>query len=299
MSDTTENTAAFPSDDVVVNDQASNEVELSDDSANESDDLEIQLDEDGNPILELPVDDGKEEVEFEGKKFKVDKEIKDALLRQADYTKKTQEVAEQRRQIEEMRNRTLETAEFQQQILVEVAQVVSIDNQLAQFNNLDWNRLYSEDPTQAVMLDRQMRDLMGHKQNLVNAITQKEQAQNLKKQQETAKSFQENMAVVQREIKGWSPELKQQLFKYGLETGYSEAEMNNVKSAAQVKSLHKAYLYDQLVKKQQASAKSKPQAQVAPVTRISAQKAGSTKDPDKMTVEEWTKWRSSQVTRKK
>lgn len=299
MSDTTENTAAFPSDDVAVNDQTSNEVELSDDSANESDDLEIQLDEDGNPILELPVDDGKEEVEFEGKKFKVDKEIKDALLRQADYTKKTQEVAEQRRQIEEMRNRTLETAEFQQQILVEVAQVVSIDNQLAQFNNLDWNRLYSEDPTQAVLLDRQMRDLMGHKQNLVNAITQKEQAQNLKKQQETAKSFQENMAVVQREIKGWSPELKQQLFKYGLETGYSEAEMNNVQSAAQVKSLHKAYLYDQLVKKQQASAKSKPQSQVAPVTRISAQKAGSTKDPDKMTVEEWTKWRSSQVTRKK
>lgn len=297
MSDTTENTAAFPSDESVDNSVVLDDADLAE--SNDGEESELLLDEDGNPILELPIDDEKEEVEFEGKKFKVDKEIKDALLRQADYTKKTQEVAEQRRQIEEMRNRTLETAEFQQQILVEVAQVVSIDNQLAQFNNLDWNRLYSEDPTQAVLLDRQMRDLMGHKQNLVNAITHKEQAQNLKKQQETEKAFQENMAVVQREIKGWSPELKQQLFKYGLETGYSEAEMNNVKSAAQVKSLHKAYLYDQLVKKQQASAKSKPQPQAAPVTRISAQKAGANKDPDKMTVEEWTKWRSSQVTRKK
>lgn len=299
MSDTTENTAAFPSDEPDNNDVVVMEDADLPEGGDDTEEPELQFDEEGNPILELPIDDGKEEVEFEGKKFKVDKEIKDALLRQADYTKKTQEVAEQRRQIEEMRNRTLETAEFQQQILVEVAQVVSIDNQLAQFNNLDWNRLYSEDPVQAVQLDRQMRDLMGHKQNLVNAITHKEQAQNLKKQQETERAFQENMAVVQREIKGWSPELKQQLFKYGLETGYSEAEMNNVKSAAQVKSLHKAYLYDQLVKKQQASAKSKPQVQVAPVTRISAQKAGSTKDPDKMTVEEWTKWRSSQVTRKK
>ena len=40
------------------------------------------------------------EVEFEGKTYKVSPEIKDALLRQADYTKKTMEVAEQRKAYE-------------------------------------------------------------------------------------------------------------------------------------------------------------------------------------------------------
>ena len=51
-----------------------------------------------------------EEVEHEGKKYQIPKPLKGALLMQADYTRKTQEVAEQRRAVEEQQR---QYAEFQ------------------------------------------------------------------------------------------------------------------------------------------------------------------------------------------
>lgn len=299
MSDTTENTPSFSTDEP-TNADISMEEGSGEDQENEGGEAgEQQFDEDGNPILELPEDDGTEEVDYEGKKFKVAKEIKDALLRHADYTKKTQEVAEERRQVEAMRAQARENAVLQQEVLVEVAKVVSIDQRLAQFSNVDWNRFIDEDPIGAAKADREFRELQAHKAHIINEITQKEHAQNLKREQETAKSVQENMAVLERDIKGWSPQLQQELKAYALETGLTQEEIANIKSAAQVKALHRAYLYDQLVKKQQASQKSKPAPQSAPVTRIAAKQAGSNKDPDKMSSAEWLKWRNSQVTRKK
>ena len=45
-------------------------------------------------------DDGPVDVEYDGKSYKLPRELKDALLRQADYTRKTMDVAEQRKAIE-------------------------------------------------------------------------------------------------------------------------------------------------------------------------------------------------------
>lgn len=296
MSDTTENTPSFstdePTNENISMEEGSGENQEGDEAG------EQQFDEDGNPILEIPEEDDTEEIDYEGKKLKVPKEIKDAILRHADYTRKTQEVAEERRQVEAMRAQAKENAALQQEVLVEVAKVVSIDQRLAQYSNIDWNRFYDEDPVGASKADRESRELQAHKAHILNEITQKEQAQNLKREQATAKAYQENMAVLERDIKGWSPKLQQELKAYALETGLTQEEVASIQSAAQVKALHRAYLYDQLVKKQ-AAQKSKPASQAAPVTRISAQKAGTNKDPDKMTSAEWLKWRNSQVTRKK
>jgi len=297
MSDTTENTPSFstdePTNENISMEEGSGENQEGDKAG------EQQFDEYGNPILEIPEEDDTEEIDYEGKKLKVPKEIKDAILRHADYTRKTQEVAEERRQVEAMRAQAKENAALQQEVLVEVAKVVSIDQRLAQYSNIDWNRFYDEDPVGAAKADRESRELQAHKAHILNEITQKEQAQNLKREQATAKAYQENMAVLERDIKGWSPKLQQELKAYALETGLTQEEVASIQSAAQVKALHRAYLYDQLVKKQQASQKSKPASQAAPVTRISAKQAGTNKNPDDMPMADWLKWRNSQVTRKK
>jgi hypothetical protein len=57
------------------------------------------LEPDAPPEVETS-DDDSEEVDYEGEKYKLPKKLKDALLRQQDYTQKTQQVAEQRRAIE-------------------------------------------------------------------------------------------------------------------------------------------------------------------------------------------------------
>ena len=64
---------------------------------------EPELDENGNPITPdnaAAADEETEEVEHDGKKAKIPAWLKPAMMMQADYTKKTQEVAEQRRTVE-------------------------------------------------------------------------------------------------------------------------------------------------------------------------------------------------------
>ena len=96
-----------------------------------------QFDDDGNPIEDQAApEDDREEVDFEGRKYTVARALKDALLRQADYTRKTQELADGRKAFE------AERATFQQASQAEIAaraQVVAIDQSLSQYRNVDWD----------------------------------------------------------------------------------------------------------------------------------------------------------------
>ena len=100
-----------------------------------------------------------EEVEFEGKAYKVPKEIKGALLRQSDYTQKTQELATLRKQAEDR----MQFAEAQQQLMAavhqEATEYAALKKQLENFNNMDWQALYSADPGQAFGLQAQANRL--------------------------------------------------------------------------------------------------------------------------------------------
>ena len=72
----------------------------------DSPETEPELDDDGNPIegpdgqADAELEPGLAEVEIDGKTYKLPPELKDGFLRQADYTRKTQELAEQRRRME-------------------------------------------------------------------------------------------------------------------------------------------------------------------------------------------------------
>ena len=86
------------------------------DAESYSDDETPEADADGAPDEGQPEDDT-EEVDWDGAKYRVPKPLKDALLRQADYTRKTQELAEQRRTVEQHFTSLTQQAELQQQTL--------------------------------------------------------------------------------------------------------------------------------------------------------------------------------------
>jgi Asp-tRNA(Asn)/Glu-tRNA(Gln) amidotransferase A subunit family amidase len=228
-----------------------------------------------------PVEDDSEEIEYDGEKYKVPKNLKDAFLRQQDYTQKTQSVAEQRKAIESQRAELAQQAEMQRQFIAEYAEVHAIDRQLQQFSQVNWQQLIDTDPVQAMKLDREMRALQERRQYVASSVTQKQQQAHMQAQQETAKRLQEGKAVLEREIKGWSPEVANSLVQYGQEFGYSAEELKSVQDPRAVKLLHKAWQFDQLMKKQ-AAQKERPPVQEKPVTRITAQKGSATKDPSKM-----------------
>ena len=89
-----------------------------------------------NPEEETEPEDDTDEVEFEGKKYRVSKDIKDALLRQADYTRKTQELAEHRNQVSATIERLTAVSHEETQALAQVAMVA------AQKLNLDDKPIY-------------------------------------------------------------------------------------------------------------------------------------------------------------
>lgn len=247
-----------------------------------------------SPESSEPVDDG-DEIEHEGEKYKVPKALKDAFLRQQDYTQKTQSVAEQRKAVEAQSAEIQRRAAAQQANIAEYAEAYSLDNQLNQYAGINWSELIDADPVHAMKLDRQMRELQQKRDAVVASVTQKQRTQAEETQRANAKQIEEGRAVLEREIKDWSPELGKKLMSYGQEIGFKAEELANVTNPVAVKLLHKAWQFDQLMKKQAMAPSAAPAPQEKPVTRITASKGTAVKDPAKMTDTEFAKWRRNQI----
>ena len=246
---------------------------------------------------EEAVEPDEEDVEYEGKQYKVPKELKDALLRQSDYTRKTQEIAETRKQVEAHAQQLHAERQFVQQNLQDVASITAIDQQLSQFAQLDWNALTDADPAQAMKLDRQMRDLHAQREQIAFGITQKQAEFQQRQQQEAARQLEEGRRVLEREIPGWGAEKAQELFMFGKNYGIPEQMLGSLNHPVLVKALHDLQQFHQL--KAKATTKPKAPVQEKPVTRITASKAQGSIDPDKMNPDQWLKWRESQLRKRK
>lgn len=240
-----------------------------------------------------------EEVEYEGKKYNVPKELKDALMRNVDYTRKTQEVSEQRRALETQAQEIQQAAQRQRQYLQEYAQLTAIDAQIEQFSKVDFNALNQTDPVQAQQLFFQYSQLKDMRGNVVNSLTQKEQQALEMQRSQTARQVQESRAVLAREIKGWSPEVHKQLSDYAVGMGFSQQEVANAINPNTWKLLHKAHQYDQIIQKTKSAA-SKPAAEPPkPATSIAARGSGNApvnmQKLAKETPEEWMRRRNQQI----
>lgn len=116
------------------------------------------------------------EVEVDGKTYQVLPELKDKLMLHADYTRKTQEVAEQRKQIEQGYAQLQQLQQIQQQNVEAVANMLLIDKQIEQYQNVDWNALYDTDPAEFVRQKEFFRDIQNSKQDLERFIGETQQA---------------------------------------------------------------------------------------------------------------------------
>jgi hypothetical protein len=252
--------------------------------------LEIEGAEDGQP------GDGEDELEDwedEGKTYKVPKALKPRLMKDADYTRKTMEVAETRKAVEAQKAEVEETAKFHRENVREVAKLIHIDEQLEAFRALtreQWNALKPED---AMRLQTEMNLLKDQRERAVGELQQKQQQALEKQRDTTAKQYQDSLARIAKEIPGWSDELAGKLNGYATSKGFTldELQMLVLKPHA-VGTLHKAFLYDQLVAKQRAKA-AKPVEEPAPVPvqTVGQRRTPTVKDPNRMNPEEYRRWR--------
>ena len=255
------------------------EEELSEDSEIEQEDSDVESEESGDDQ-----EDDSEEVDFRGSKYRLPKDAAHGVREiQKDYTQKTMALAEQRKAFEAQ-------AKFQQEHWQESARVAALDERLAEFNQVDWNRLSDDDPVLWQKLFAQRSVLEGQRNQLAAQVAQKQQQMHLQQQQEFAQQIEASETVLKREIKEWSPQLESNLQQFAVDRfGFGIEEVKASKANPQLyKLLHLAYVGDQLMK-QQAS---KPKPQVTkPVTVLKSGKGSAKVDPSKMSFTEYQKWR--------
>ena len=200
-------------------------------------------------------------IKVDGKDTEVTlEELQNGYSRQADYTRKSQVLAEQRKKADD---ELATTQQERQRYLSQLEQLNGqADSKLKELSSTDWNKLKEEDPMEYMTQRDAYRDLQENRRILKDE--QKEVG--LKQQQEQLTRFEEVKKInynelVQRLPEWGDPEkgsqVKQAVKNYAVGKGFTENELNNLIDARSVEVLHKAMLYENLLKAKISNKKTK------------------------------------------
>ena len=214
---------------------------------NETDTEQSELDEDTEGQEQPQVFS----VKIDGKEVDVTlDELQKGYSRTQDYTRKTQQIAEVRKHTDaELQAVRAEREQYAQLLSALEAQV----QQVAQ-PNIDWDRLYQEDPIEWV----RQREVMRDNQDRAAAIQSEKQRLNQLSQQEQAQFMQQRLQQEQEAllaaIPDWKDAKKAQaekalLVEFGQKIGFTSDELKSVVDHRAVLMLRKAALYDQMMSK--------------------------------------------------
>jgi len=241
--------------------------EAVDETESDEIDPETEVDNEEDSDEEQPIEVIKLKVNGEEIEKPLDEVV--ALAQQGlDYTKKTQEVAEQRKELEALQEQFNETTkQFQEQqqlnnlLIEDVAKVTALDQQLAQYQNVDWQKLSDSDFVEAQKLFFQYNQLQQERNQAVSQFEAKRQDALNRQQQMIANQVAKGKEQLSKEIPNWSPETTQEIVSVGKQYGFTDNELNAIIDPRHVRVLHDAMQWRKLqsknsvTKKKVASAK--------------------------------------------
>jgi hypothetical protein len=249
-------------------------------------------------------DDDSEEVDYEGKKFRAPKGIKEAILRQADYTQKTQALSQQRRDFEQSRDATLANDKAFNDAKVRLG---VIDHNLEAYKNVDWDTLQAQDPNAAAQHWRNFTLLKDQRADAERGVSQAKQRIDSDSQTSRSKRVVEVQAQLPKMIPGFNAEVDKQLITYGTANGWSgkdvvEATLHNPAAAVM---LWKAMQYDKGQSKAATAAAAAKQGAAQPAAEIGNNKGTrattrrtTDSSGDKMSTADWVKAEQARVAKK-
>lgn len=240
----------------------------------------------------LPAEDEYAEVDYEGAKYKVPAPLKDALLRQADYTRKTTEVAESRRALDADRQAVQQAQQLSAAEIRAFAQLDRLTADLSEFEGVNWAQLDHSDPD--VQRAKGMRDELARElSTLQNNINGHLSIKAANAQREAAKEREATDAAMAREIKDWSPEKRNELEQLAVKHGVP-AEYASQAGAAELRILNLANIGAKFIERQRAAASAKAQSEIKPAAEVGAGAGSGTSDPSAMSMDEYRAWRAKQ-----
>jgi hypothetical protein len=241
------------------------------------------------------------EVEYEGKKYSLPPELKDALLRQSDYTRKTTEVAEQRREVESLKAQVeqLSTASHEQ-----IEAVISAKTAKARVDALLATPIegLSQDQINALRLD--LAD--AERAYATSTVKAQEAARKSEEQrgQQFAKAVEAARAEAAKHIPNFSDARLAELGSLVKSLGGSPDAVKQIADPTALRVLHLADIGAKFIERQRQAGKARAAQEVQPAAEVGGQKAtGARKDlvrdADKMSADEWLKLRNAQLAKRK
>jgi hypothetical protein len=236
--------AQLPDEGAAVDEELSADANAADDETDaEQSELSEDTEEQEQPqVFSVKIDGTEVEVTLD--------ELQKGYSRTLDYTRKTQQIAEVRKQAEgELQAVRAEREQYSQLLSALEAQV-----QQAAQPNIDWDRLYNEDPIEWV----RQREVMRDNQDRAAAIQSEKQRLSQLSQQEQAQFMQQKLQHEQEALLAAIPDWKDAekakaektlLVEFGQKIGFTPEELKSVVDHRAVLMLRKAALYDQMMSK--------------------------------------------------
>jgi len=199
-------------------------------------------------------EDLKYTIKVDGEEYEVGiDELKDGYQRQADYTRKSQALAEQRKETENIQSERMQL-EQERQMYANGLQMLREQQtaKLQDFDGVDWETLKKEDPYAYMIKKDEYRDAQ---ERVTNVAQQQQQVQNeqVQQAQQTKSHFirQEYTRLVAA-LPEWEDKdstIKEDVRKYAAEVGFLPEEINQLADHRSVLVIKKAMEFDKLTKK--------------------------------------------------
>jgi hypothetical protein len=168
------------------------------------------------------------ELDWEGQKIQVPKALKDAFMKNEDYTRKTQELASQRTALEQVRSIAetgrLDSA-FASSIAAEQNQLSIIDAYLAQASKVNWSEMTTD---QMLRHKVEIDNIKEQRQSLMQSVAEKKtqfQEQMRAKLQELRGKTRE---IASKAIDGYSEQTEKDMRSFASSQGLAEGEIDSV-----------------------------------------------------------------------
>jgi len=233
---------APPQEEVEATEEPEEQEASEDESEDESEDKDA-------PEDESEVEAEFVEVEVNGKLYEVPVELQDSLLRQEDYTKKTQEVASQRKEAEVQLGQVkqqMQEFEFANSVRDDVMKAQQLEARAEEYNEYLRANIEQLSPTEIEKIKFGIEDARRERDDLVSSVHGKHKEFQQAQEQSFTELLKKGTEVLQQKIPGWGEDQQKQVRDYALSNGFTEAEISQVVDPRQVEVLYKASQYDSL-----------------------------------------------------
>lgn len=202
-------------------------------SEEEADDGAVE----GDDLAEPEPEPKRHRVKVNGKEYDVsEQELVNGYQRNEDYVTRNEALKREQEAFKQAQEQFQRAQQVHQMTQQELAQAMAVDSQLAQYAQLDWQKLYDEDPASAAKLDHQYRMLENQRQQAYLRVQQAQQMVG----HEAQRQFAERLEVAKQEVPKIVPgfnaqvdtELRQFVESLGFErTAVTQAIVDNPMAA--------------------------------------------------------------------